>query len=148
MSSERTVRGSLALAALVTASSAAPAADAMQPGLYELTWQTGATQRERGLSDALRQERRCIDPRDPAVLFPILSDTELQGCRLERGAVSGRAVHYLVSCDGDGRHGGARWEAGDGALSGELELGADRRHAAIRQRVRGTRLGDCPDRQD
>ncbi|ATE59057.1 hypothetical protein CCZ27_02965 [Thauera sinica] len=136
-----------ALLALLAPRIALPAPDEPRPGLYEMTWQTGAPQREEGLGDAVRQERRCIDPRDPAALFPILSDRALRGCRLVPRTGTDRAASYTLLCgNGTDRRGDAHWAwEDDGGLRGELNVAGDREHAALHQRLRGARLGDCSD---
>jgi hypothetical protein len=133
----------------VLACAPAQASDAMRPGGYEVTTETGTPHVDKNLSYALRRERRCVGPDDVSSLFWMLEDDSLRDCRLEKvGATVGGATYDLICTGGHGRSGAARWQFAEDRLRGELNVTLRGKNTTLYQRVTAMRLGECGDRSE
>lgn len=136
----------LVLVCLALASAPAHASDAVRPGRYEITIETGTPEHEENLSHALRRELRCLDRSDLASLFWLLGDAALRDCRLEKsGEEPGAATYDLICAGAHGSAGTARWQIGAASLRGELNVRRPGTDTILYQRVTAKRLGGCAD---
>jgi uncharacterized protein DUF3617 len=115
-----------------------------EPGLYEITAQTVMPHLEENLRYAAIREQRCLQPDEPAALFPILRHPSLDGCRLDDERRSGTRVAYrLVCANVETASGSAQLDAAAGRVAGTLEVKMGGKNMTFHQRIEAVRQRDC-----
>jgi hypothetical protein len=114
------------------------------PLLYDLTTETGMPHLEENLRYAITHERRCVDTRDLAHAFPVLTDVSLQDCRLVPGPQQEGSSIYALQCSGGhGTQGEARWQFDATSISGTLRVRLGGKNMTFYQRITGHPVGTC-----
>jgi hypothetical protein len=121
--------------AALLCTAAMAAARAAEPLAYDLTATTVMPHLEENLRYATTRERRCLDPRDPSSIFPILSHPSLEGCRL--------AGDLLICASPEVATGTVRLEEGPGRITGVLEIKMGGKNMTFAQRIEAVQRGAC-----
>jgi len=146
-------RSVIVAAALCTAQALGAAADraaafagGFRPGAYRIDAHYGMPHLEQNLRHARTTERRCLHGvGDLATVFPVLRDTSMQGCALERAErIDAGTLHYTLVCrSSQAPTGSAVVHAEPGRIHGVLHVKGGAKNMTYSQRVEAARHGDC-----
>lgn len=119
--------------------------DTFRRGVYEIDAHYGMPHLEENLRHARSNERRCLrDPGDLSTIFPVLRDSSMQGCALDRKHASAQAIEYALVCkSSQAPTGTALVQTAAGRVTGVLLVKGGGKNMTYSQRVSATRKGDC-----
>ena len=119
---------------------------AVAPGEYDLTTQTVLPHLEEALRYATVHARQCLRAPDAAELFPLLRHQAFAGCTLVPDAQASDGLHFTLQCaNPQAASGSAIFEVDASHVSAVLDLKMGGKNMTLSQRVRGPRVGPCPE---
>jgi hypothetical protein len=134
------------LLACVNAIGAAAADEAMQPGLYEVTY---TLELPNVVATGVRPAtvHRCVreaDVRD-GTAFGVLSENPIRGCPLQDYALSASKASYRIVCAGPNAPSATGvFEMQRTAYRGLITMNMGGKNMTLSEHQRGKRLGPCP----
>lgn len=122
----------------------ARAAESLPTRVYEVTTETGLPHLETNLHYATTREKRCLDHQELSSAFPILNDSSLKGCKLDKESRHEDTVSYLLLCEGGhGTTGTAIWQLGADQIRGTLDVRLGGKNMTFYQRITTQPMGKC-----
>ncbi|MBS0450029.1 MAG: DUF3617 family protein [Proteobacteria bacterium] len=119
-------------------------ADSNARAQYDLTIEIGMPHLDENLRYATTRELRCLNTKDLARAFPILSDVSLQDCSLALSEQRSDSAAYTLQCTGGhGTTGSANWKFDGPTIAGTMNVRLGGKNMTFHQRISGRMVGPC-----
>lgn len=111
---------------------------------YVVTHRTVMPHLEESLRYATTTTEYCMRNTDLSILFPILDNPSLAGCRLDDAQRQGSTTYHALRCENSNSAAGtARLTAHQGTIRGALDIRMGGKNMTFTQTVEAVRQGPC-----